>query len=347
MRSALEQMRRAADDMRRNDGEGAAQNGERAAEQLRRLEGQMRGGTGADAARRAAADLRSEAQQIAEEQRRIAAEADRMEKGGQGADADARRRLAADKDRLADRVENLQREAARLGQQKGGDDAARAREAAGALEKGQVGEQMRESAQGMRDGEKPSAGAEQQLASTLERVVDTLGGSSSGDARELAEQLDKSRQIREQLDALEARLKAAEGKNDGRADGLRQEYERELGRAKETLGRQPGASQQRGGRGSTPEGQEFSRSAPGTEAFKQDRSRWESLRKDVDRALEAHDADVSKRLAKTLGEDRLNAGGSDRIPEQYRRLVARYYESLADKDGVASASRRKNGGVKK
>jgi hypothetical protein len=38
---------------------------------------------------------------------------------------------------------------------------------------------------------------------------------------------------------------------------------------------------------------------------------------------------VSRRLAKALGEDRLNAGGSDRVPEQYRQLVAKYYESLA------------------
>lgn len=348
MRSALEQMRRAADDMRRNDGQSAAQSGERAAEQLRRLEGQMRGTGGADARERAAADLQAEAQQIAEEQRRIAAEADRMEKGGQRADADARRRLAADKDRLADRVENLQREAARLGEQKGGDESARAREAAGTLEKDKVGERMRDSAQQMRDGAKPSAAAEQQLASTLDSVVDTLGGAASADARKLAEQLDQSRQMREKLDRLEAQLKEAEGKNDGRAEQLRQEYERELGRAREALGQQPGGSDQRGGaRGSTPEEQEFSRSAPGTEAFKQDRSRWESLRKDVDRALEEHDAAVSKRLAKTLGEDRLNAGGSDRVPEQYRRLVAKYYELLADKDREAFAARRKTDGVKK
>lgn len=342
MRSALEQMRRAADGMRRNDGEAAAQSGERAAEGLRRLEGQMRGAGSADARQRAAADLQSEAQQIAEEQRRIAAEAERMEKSGQAGDADARRRLAADKDRLADRVENLQREAERLGQQKGADESARAREAAAALEKGEVGERMRDSAQQMREGAKPSASAEQQLASTLDAVVDTLGGASSADARKLAEQLDQSRQIRERLDQLEAKLKAAEGKNDGRAEQLRQEYERELGRAQQALGQQPGGNEQRGGRGSTPEGHEFSRSAPGTEAFKQDRGRWEALRKDVDRALEEHDAAVSKRLAKTLGEDRLNAGGSQRIPEQYRRLVARYYESLADQGGAASAFRRKN-----
>ena len=182
----------------------------------------------------------------------------------------------------------------------------------------------------MRDGAKPSAEGEQQMASALDQVVDKLGGAGSADAQTLAEQLDQSRQIRERLDRLEAKLREAEGRKDGEYDKLRQEYERELGRARDSLGRLPGAAEQRdGSRGSTPEEQGSSRSAPGTEAFKQDRSRWESLRQNVDRALEEHDAAVSRQLAKTLGEDRLNVGGSERVPEQYRRLVAKYYESLA------------------
>jgi len=102
-----------------------------------------------------------------------------------------------------------------------------------------------------------------------------------------------------------------------------------MARARDTLGRDASQDQRDGSRGSTPEQQEFSRSAPGTEAFKQDRSKWETLRRDLDRALEDHDAAVSRRLAKTLGEDRLNAGGSERVPEQYRLLIAKYYESLA------------------
>ena len=71
------------------------------------------------------------------------------------------------------------------------------------------------------------------------------------------------------------------------------------------------------------------RSAPGTESFKQDRSNWESLRRDVDRALEQREASVSKRLASTLAEARMSAGGSDRVPEAYRQSIAKYYESLA------------------
>jgi hypothetical protein len=339
---ASDQMRRAADEMRRENSDAAAQSGARAAEALRTLEQGLRG-SGAEARQRAAADLQAEAQQVAQEQRRIAAEAERMEKGGDAGSTDARRRLAADKDRLADRVDNLRQAAERMGADArrgtaAGGEQARAREAAGELQKQRVGERMREGAQALRDGASPaSAQGEQQIAQTLERVVEKLGGAAAADAQRLAEQLDRSRAARERLDALEGQLREAERRGDGTESArLREQYQQELARAREAFGQpsgpqpQPGGARtQEGSRGSTPEQQEASRSAPGTEAFKQDRSGWESLRKDVDRALEQHDADVSRRLARTLGEDRLNAGGSERIPEHYRRLVARYYESLA------------------
>jgi hypothetical protein len=329
IRSAAEQMRQAAGDLQRNDGQSAAQSGERAASQLRRLEEQMRGNS-ADARQRAAADLQAEAQQIAQEQRRIAAEAGRLEKAT-GADTnDARRRLAADKDRLADRVEGLERQAGRLGQQGKGEEQNRAREAAGQLERGRVGETMREGAQQMREGAKPPSGqAEQQLAKALEQVVEQLGGGVSSDTRQMAEQLDRSRETREKLDQLEAQMKAAQGKPGGAFDKLREQYEQALRATRQTLGRQPTEAQRDARGGATPETQQLSGSAPGTEAFKQDRSGWESLRKSVDRALEEHDAAVSRRLAKALGENGLSAGGSQRVPEQYRHLVAKYYESLA------------------
>ena len=136
------------------------------------------------------------------------------------------------------------------------------------------------------------------------------------------------RQLRDRLDRLEKQMKAAQGKGDGEAAKLQKQYEQELRNARESLGRQEGTP--RNGLGnSTPERHEFSQSAPGTEAFKQDRSGWESLRKDLDRAMEQHDAGVSKRLAGKTGDERFNAGGSDRVPEEYRRFIAKYYESLA------------------
>ena len=63
--------------------------------------------------------------------------------------------------------------------------------------------------------------------------------------------------------------------------------------------------------------------------FKQDFSGWESLRKDLDLALERYESAVSERLARRIDADRLSAGGSERVPDAYRKLIARYYESLA------------------
>jgi hypothetical protein len=241
-------------------------------------------------------------------------------------------------DRLADRVDSLQRAAQRLGAQPptpgAGDpgETARARVAAARLQKEQLGERMRQAAEALREGTAaPSARAEQQVAQALDGIAQTLGGTASAEARGLAEQLERSRQTRERLDALEAQLRDAEARgDDANAAKTREQLRQELGRAREAFGREAGGSRAReGARGSTPEEPESSRSAPGTEAFKQDRSGWESLKQDVDRTLEQHDADVSRRLATAIGEDRLNGGGSERIPEQYRRLVAKYYESLA------------------
>ncbi len=84
-----------------------------------------------------------------------------------------------------------------------------------------------------------------------------------------------------------------------------------------------------GGRMATPEEHEWSRSAPGTEAFKQDYAAWQSLAADVAKALERTEATVAGRLSTALAKDRLRAGGSDRVPEAYRRRVAKYFESLA------------------
>jgi hypothetical protein len=118
---------------------------------------------------------------------------------------------------------------------------------------------------------------------------------------------------------------------------LRQEYQRELQRAREALGRLQ-AGQPRDGTGNaTPEQHEFSRSAPGTEAFKQDRSGWESLRRDVDQALERYEAGASRRLAGKDAQARLSAGGSERVPDRYRDLIAKYFESLAGKQSTVGS----------
>jgi hypothetical protein len=383
MQRAAEQMRNAATELQRQNATGAAASAEQAAEALKRLERQARGSS-TDARQRTAGELRLEAQQIAEGQRRAAAEAARLEKERSGTDratSDALRRLAAEKDKLADRIDRLQQAAREAERDAPGAEGAPLRAAGQQLQEQQIGGRMRESAKDLRDrasgsagqrqGGTPNPGAsaapasaaqrEQQLTRSLETVANALNGGGQEDGRKLAEQLDRTREMRDRLNSLEQQVRTAEaqaargreggGQREGASgragtgrggeqpsqgsgprgsgDGVqraREEYLRELQRSREALGRM--RAEQRGGGGSTPEQHEFSQSAPGNEAFKQDFSNWESLRKDVDLALEQFEASASARLA-PRNADRLSAGGSERIPDAYRAMVSRYFEAIA------------------
>ncbi len=213
-----------------------------------------------------------------------------------------------------------------------------------------------------------TAPGEKDLARALERVADRLDQSAPAETRALSNQLDQTGAIRDRLQRLEQQIRDAEGRSGSRAGGspspdgqpgrgqasqqpgagrdgrggsggngqagselqrLQEEYQRELQGARDALARLGQGDPSSGTSGSTPEQHEYSRSAPGTEAFKQDRAGWESLRKDLDLALEKYEAGVSDRLAKARAEDRLSAGGSQRVPDRYGRRIAKYFESLA------------------
>ena len=70
-------------------------------------------------------------------------------------------------------------------------------------------------------------------------------------------------------------------------------------------------------------------SAPGTEAFKQDFARWESLKRNLLVALEDVETKVSTELRARENKERLNAGGHAAVSDAYRDLVDKYYRSLA------------------
>jgi hypothetical protein len=74
-------------------------------------------------------------------------------------------------------------------------------------------------------------------------------------------------------------------------------------------------------------------SAPGTEAFKQDFSSWASLLRDIRLAIEQFEASRARQLTERETQDRVNAGSDERLPEQYRQLVEKYYQSLATRPG--------------
>lgn len=123
---------------------------------------------------------------------------------------------------------------------------------------------------------------------------------------------------------------------DGQGQGgdmarLQQEYNRELQRTREVMHRVQRATPDSGGRMATPEQHEWSRSAPGTEAFKQDYAAWQSLAADVGKALERAEGAVAGRLSGALAKDRLRAGGSERVPDAYKKRVSKYFEAIAIK----------------
>lgn len=335
-RQAAEAARRAADAMGRGDLSEATARGGRAADALRRLEQQLRGSS-PEAQQRAAGDVQLEAQQIAEAQRRIASEAARAgrERASGGRD-DERRRLAAEQGDLADRVDALERAAGELARELRGESGSRVTEAARQLRDRQIGGRMRDAARQLREG---TAGGSQepepgQLARAMDAVVDALGGSGAAETRRITQGLDETRAVRERLDRLAERLREAEAAAGRTPDGgadlerARDAYAEEIQRGRGTVDRLQ--REQRGAAaGATPEQHEFSRSAPGHESFKQDFSRWDTLRRDLDTALERYESAMAAQLAARLTDDRLSGGGSEQIPEPYRALVSRYFESLA------------------
>jgi hypothetical protein len=70
-------------------------------------------------------------------------------------------------------------------------------------------------------------------------------------------------------------------------------------------------------------------SAPGTEAFKQDFSRWESLKANLLVALESVETKLAGELRALENKERLNVGGHEAVSDAYRDLVDKYYRSLA------------------
>src|SRR5204862_3408590 len=123
------------------------------------------------------------------------------------------------------------------------------------------------------------------------------------------------------------------GGGGGDLAALQQEYTRELQQAKELIDRLRREDQQfaQGGPGITFEGQGMVLSAPGTEAFKQDFSKWEALKKQVTEALERAETSLSKKLQTREARDRLAAGADDKAPADYQQQVDSYFKALATK----------------
>lgn len=322
LQQAAEDMRAASGELRRNDAESASERGGQAAERLR---GAEQSGNRGDAA--SWAEVQIEAQQLADAQRRIETE---QREAGNAAD-----RLADRQQRLASRAEQLEQSARDVAERQGG-SAARQRRAAGeaaeALSRERIAEGMRENADRLRRSapddqrvpDDPDPGADK-LSSALERIAERLNAAGDAETRRAAAEIAKNQSARQRLEEMERRLERATREG---GPTTREQVERELAQAEGMLRELGGESPQGGDGHTTPEAHEYSTSAPGQEAYKQDYARWEQLKRDIEHAIEARDLAIARGLAARDAEDGVAAGSVPNVPGAYREKVARYFEWL-------------------
>jgi hypothetical protein len=323
---------------------------ERLADRVAALERRLRSvskSAGGDEAARAAAAARDELarQRLNEEMRRAASA---MREGAAGArpttsapkpgasDPDARDRLVDTVDRLA---QGAGRVAERLGSSVAGSPEARQLAEQLARLRGlrermdDIEQRLREAVQ--RNGADPSRaqGARPGAPNARpEQPQSANSGQNGPRGSQPSPGQSGGQQAGSQQGAAQQGGAGGGGGAAGEIARLQEEYNNALRETRglmDSLGRQQGGSQN--GAMGTPEQHEFSRSAPGTEAFKQDYSRWDSLTKDVNLALEQIEASLARQLSERAAKDRVHSGNDDRAPAQYTESVSRYYRSLAKK----------------
>jgi hypothetical protein len=218
-----------------------------------------------------------------------------------------------------------------------------------------------------RTGAPSQAGAQQELARSLDRLADRLNLADTpqdDESRKLNEQVARVRELRNRMDDLTRQLQELDqqasnaqrgtpqpgSQGQGRAaragepgqgqggsagdpatlDQLRSEIARQLRDVRELVNETPRSNARTtGGPGSTYEGQGMVLSAPGSEGFKQDFAKWQELTREVTLALDETESTLSKRLQEKTSKDRLASGGDERPPAEYQQQVDAYFKALA------------------
>jgi len=113
-------------------------------------------------------------------------------------------------------------------------------------------------------------------------------------------------------------------------DQLRNQIQRQMQEVRQLLNdTQRSNARTEGGPGSTFEGQGMVLSAPGTQGFKQDFSKWQELTRQVTLALDDVESTASRKLQEKTSKDRLASGGDERAPAEYQEQVDSYFKALA------------------
>jgi hypothetical protein len=245
MRGVTEEMASVAGELRRQDPAQAGRRSEQALERLREIERQLMNGR-PEERRRAMSELQFETNQLAEAERQVASETERLARGG--TPGEGLRKLGGEQERLADRMQQLERNARRLagsGQTLEPDQRASVGEAVKQLDREQLERRMRDSAAGMlKAGEgksaadprepAPAAGApngneERDIASALDRIARRLGapgGTADAESKQLAGQLAATRDMQDRLRDLEQQI---------------DQLQRQIAQATQSRGQQAGA----------------------------------------------------------------------------------------------------------
>ncbi len=176
-------------------------------------------------------------------------------------------------------------------------------------------------------------------AAGTDRDTNPSGQRGSGDdprTARLKDALARAQALQQKLDALTRELQQMQNGGRPGADRtrLQQEAARQLQQTKDLIEqlRREDPSLATGGPGFTYEGQGMTFSAPGTEAFKQDLSRWQTLQDQATRALDRVSANVSQRLSEQPGaRERAASAPDDRAPAAYRAQVEAYFKAIAAK----------------
>ena len=223
--------------------------------------------------------------------------------------------------------------------------AGRMRESAQAMRQGQPGD----------DNRRPAPPTKSRARSTRWPINSEPHGERDAEASRLSDQLSRAQELRDRLNRLQRSMdelakagarrskvhrvrrarrvsRAQEGKEgspgqqgssaggrDGSVSRLQRDVDDQMSDAQrlaEEMQREnPGM--QKGG--TTPEQWQRSVSAPGTEAFKQDFAKWESLKKNLLVALEQTESQLSDQLRARENRERLNAGRHDAVADTLSR----------------------------
>jgi hypothetical protein len=181
-----------------------------------------------------------------------------------------------------------------------------------------------------------------QIARALDRVANQLARADAmadDQSRKLASQREQAADLRERIESLTRELERLnEPRRDGRETGgdlarLRDQYARQLQEARALLDqlRREDPTLGQSGAGLTFEGQGMTLSAPGTEAFKQDFSKWMELSRQVTQTLARAESTLTRKLQAREAAARLPAAVDDQPPVEYQQQVDSYFKSIAER----------------